>query len=115
MHVTQQVINYLIETAIKEGKKEAHKWVIKQLKKHGNDAIKVAEDLGMQATKSFHRFMEKQNGHKANEKHEKQRGIGPMNCGWSAEHDIKKCPCHARRLGSRKCGKTGYTIPKNTM
>ena len=35
MHVTQQVINYLIETAIKEGKKEAHKWVIKQLKKHG--------------------------------------------------------------------------------
>ena len=84
-------------------------------KKTRNDAIKVAEDLGMQATKSFHRFMEKQHGHKANEKHEKQRGIGPMNCGWSAEHDIKKCPCHARRLGSRKCGKTGYTIPKNTM
>lgn len=91
MHVSQQVIQYLVKTAIHEGKKEAHKWVVSQLKKYGNDAMKVAKELGSDAVKGLQRALEKRQGHSRDEEHEQRRGIGPMNCGWSAEHDMSQC------------------------
>ena len=49
MHITQQVLNYLVKTAISEGKKDAHKWVVAQLKLHRNNALQVAKELGEHA------------------------------------------------------------------
>lgn len=61
MPVSQQVLQYLIHEAKKLGKREADKWVQKQLKEHGYNALKVAERLGKKAIDGLHKLFERPN------------------------------------------------------
>lgn len=104
-HVTAAILNYLIKEAKKLGKKEADKWVHKQLKECAYNAYEVAQRMGKHVIRGL------ENMNKPNFETEMQEGCKSLHM----DYDKHKKTCKKKREeGPMPCGfKVGDTCSQS--